>query len=384
MGMAASQARLLSLTARIHDVEQQAQSIQNAKIQLATQSDQVYQDYLEALDATTLALNYIDPNSAEKGLVATTFNNLCSRNQLRAADGTMYALRNSQGLLIVEDDIYEAYHNVNASNAQEFAMYLLFGEVAENLFSESAPFGEALEAAEITICESNREKNEELNEIYEDLLAMIPPNVPDNPTIYDIPQLTQTLPEGYEEKLAQFRNLLYSRYSGEIYQELWRTSPPNGENIEVPEIDLDLFNYYVSIYNQIEYCGGCISINDYSGPNGNAANDAEWLTNMVQSGLISIEEIKIDSRTGDVSLRQQSPASDTCLSYVEKSSIDNRALAKAEAKYEHDLEQINKKDKKFDLDLSKLETERSALTKEYDSVKNVIKQNVERTFGIFS
>ena len=36
MGMAASQARLLCITARIHDVEYQAQAIQNAKLQLAT------------------------------------------------------------------------------------------------------------------------------------------------------------------------------------------------------------------------------------------------------------------------------------------------------------------------------------------------------------
>ena len=54
MGMAASQARLLTITARLHDVEYQAQSIQNAKISLATQQDDVYQKYLDALDATTL------------------------------------------------------------------------------------------------------------------------------------------------------------------------------------------------------------------------------------------------------------------------------------------------------------------------------------------
>ena len=60
------------------------------------------------------------------------------------------------------------------------------------------------------------------------------------------------------------------------------------------------------------------------------------------------------------------------------------AVAKAEAKYEHDLKQINQKDKQFDLSLSKLETERTALTTEYESVKKVIEENIERTFGIFS
>ena len=52
--------------------------------------------------------------------------------------------------------------------------------------------------------------------------------------------------------------------------------------------------------------------------------------------------------------------------------------------YENALRNINKKDKEYDLTLSKLETERSALTTEYDSVKKVIQENIDRTFGIFS
>ena len=66
MGMAASQARLLCITARIHDIEFQAQSIQTAKLQLATQSDRAYNEYLDALDATTLTISAINPNSGEK------------------------------------------------------------------------------------------------------------------------------------------------------------------------------------------------------------------------------------------------------------------------------------------------------------------------------
>ena len=48
------------------------------------------------------------------------------------------------------------------------------------------------------------------------------------------------------------------------------------------------------------------------------------------------------------------------------------------------MKDINMKDKKFDMDLSKLETERTALTTEYESVKKVITDNIQRTFGIFS
>ena len=54
MGMAASQARLLTLTARLHDVEFEAQTIQNAKLKLADAEDAIYQRYLDALDATQI------------------------------------------------------------------------------------------------------------------------------------------------------------------------------------------------------------------------------------------------------------------------------------------------------------------------------------------
>ena len=384
MGMAASQARLLSLTARIIDVEHQAQSIQHAKLQLATQSDQIYQDYLAALDATTLAVTCINPQSAVTSNVAATFSNLCSRNRVRSADGTQYALRNSDGLLIVEDDIYEAYYSNNFSSPQEFAMYMMFGEDAENLFDNngSNTFEAALQAAELEVYQ-NHSNDEDLNSIYQDIMEYAN-GAPNNPSIYDIPNLyTQdNIPEDYEEKLNRFRNLLYSRYSNEVFQELYTDNTPQGT--PAPELDKDLVDYYMSLFSQIRACGGCISINDYNGPSGNAAHDSEWLTNMVKSGLISIEEINTDPKTGQVTLSQASPSSETCISYIEKTEIDSKALAKAEAEYNHKLKQINSKDKKFDMDLSKLDTERQALTKQVDSVQKVIQDNIDRTFKIFS
>ena len=53
-------------------------------------------------------------------------------------------------------------------------------------------------------------------------------------------------------------------------------------------------------------------------------------------------------------------------------------------KYEYELDKINAKDTQFDQELSTLETERSALNTEIDSIKQVRDDNVERTFGIFS
>ena len=48
MGMAASQARLLSITARMTDVEYKSQQISNTKVRLADESEQVANDYTKA------------------------------------------------------------------------------------------------------------------------------------------------------------------------------------------------------------------------------------------------------------------------------------------------------------------------------------------------
>ena len=129
--------------------------------------------------------------------------------------------------------------------------------------------------------------------------------------------------------------------------------------------------------------GGCISITDFDGPDGSAANNSEWLTNMIQSGQLYIEIGTVDNQ-GGFTLDGISVSSDLNLSYTQTTQIDSVALAKAEAKYEHEMKTIDRKDKKFDVELGKLDTERSALTKQVDSIKKVSDDNIERTFGIFS
>ena len=133
MGMAASQARLLTITARMHDVEYQAQSIQNAKVQLATKSDEVYQDYLEALDATTLTVKDSNGNT-----ISANFNNLWGRNAVDTVINK-YAIQDEHGNLIVSEDIKEAYDNYmtdkgsNTSSPYAFAIYMIGGKESVQL-----------------------------------------------------------------------------------------------------------------------------------------------------------------------------------------------------------------------------------------------------------
>ena len=63
---------------------------------------------------------------------------------------------------------------------------------------------------------------------------------------------------------------------------------------------------------------------------------------------------------------------------------DNTDLPKAEAEYNAQTAKINKKEKILDNDLKALDTEHQALKTEMDAVKSLIKDNVDKTFNIFS
>ena len=379
MGMAASQARLLCITARIHDVEYQAQAIQAAKVQLSTQEDEVYREYQEALDATVLTINSIDRNG-DKSLVVANFNNLCSKNKVMAANSKNYAITVAQGkyegYLIVEDDIEEGYYNFRdkgLEDAYQFAIFMLSGGDDDAL----TKVGDNIQNIEKNMYKGMSEnfKTPNLTKYYDKLVELT-----GKTDIYDTSNLKQSGDTDkineYKETLSKYRKELYRVAGSDIYDEVTENT---GE-----DFDTDLFNYYVSIYNQIKASNGCVSINDYNGPHGDAANDSEWLNNMVESGQLIISTIETESNTGETYLSPTSPSSDSCLTYTNTSQIDSRAVAKAEAEYEYKLKQLDKKDQKFDLDLSKLETERTALTTEYESVKKVIEDNIDRTFGIFS
>ena len=63
---------------------------------------------------------------------------------------------------------------------------------------------------------------------------------------------------------------------------------------------------------------------------------------------------------------------------------DKSAMAIAEQEYQTRMDKLESQDKQFDLQLNKLESEHNALQTEYDSVKKVISNNVEKSFSIFN
>ena len=113
MGMAASQARLLTITARLADNELRSQTINNAKMRLAAQSSQVSENYINALNNATLMFGNYDEAGNELSQVLT-YNALTAYSSYN----TQYGLVNSSGQILVSESeaamFQNAHGNLNA------------------------------------------------------------------------------------------------------------------------------------------------------------------------------------------------------------------------------------------------------------------------------
>lgn len=394
MGMAASQARLLTLTSRLHDIEYKAQNIESQKIALATQKDEVFQIYNDAMDAKKIQVAY-DNGDGTKSFVDANFSNVCGYSQDRARQ---YALTDSRtGKVIVDDNtaqMYETFDNDKYGFAWAMmgfdASYSSFGNedyemdmIGSGNTSAAAYSDEGsyviMSEVEQMVYDKYADSDSKLKTYYDDVC-----NARDNGTITE-----------RKEALDAFRNYLYTGKEGKYAKEIYSYMRINKEQdqykdpesaTEHGEMDTDFpdamdkseFNYYVYLFELIQDAGGCTTI-DPQYTSGDEANT--WFNNMVSSGRVIISEFNPNQPSKG--WKETSVATSTNGNYL-KEVQDDAGLKKAEAEYEHELDIINRKDTKFDKELKNLETERTAITTEIESIDKVKGDNIERTFGIFS
>lgn len=126
--------------------------------------------------------------------------------------------------------------------------------------------------------------------------------------------------------------------------------------------DIGQATFYDSLFNQI--CANGWTEN-------NNIEDNEYLQEMLQSGILYISKMKDDGY-----YYQANYATD---SYIKEIS-DDTAIAQAEAKYTTEKAKLNSKEETLDLKMKNLDTEISSLSTEYDTVKNTISKNIEKSF----
>ena len=406
MGIAASQAILLYLTRRIVDVEFQAQQIQMRKIDMSTKQNSVYQKYLDALDATTLTYRTTNGENLQ-----ANFTNLCGLNSINnsLASSKKYVFRSSDDKLIVPTDVYEGYEKYDGDDPYEFAMYMLGADVfGEESGCELSAFEKAQQNYFNKKCDTQSDYMRNLRNTIETKIKSMISRTPyanqeeegQKETIKDMmeelfsgdfenfkqrfftrealqdPSVISDL-EVLQEKMEEYKSKLYKSGAKDIYAAATGTDPEN--------FDKSKFDYYLYWGKLIQMEAGLDGC-DCAGFYGDGfETNADTLNNMLLYGQISIESVELNNSTGKISEPKfTTVSSETSLSFVSKSEVDATERKKAEAEYNKALQEIQREEKLYDMELANLETERQELTAEVDTVKTIIKEAVERSFKIFS
>ena len=143
MGMAASQARLLALTSRMHDIELRAQNLESQKLSLATQEDAAYQKYCDALDATKIQIGKQDLSTGKVSYVDANFQTVCGYQENSVRQYSL--INNITGKVIVTPEIKDLYEQFG-NDSYTFAWAAMdFGYGYDNQFgwgaSQDGPYG---------------------------------------------------------------------------------------------------------------------------------------------------------------------------------------------------------------------------------------------------
>lgn len=417
MGMSASQVQLLSITARIHNNEYKSQSIENQKLRLATDEDEAYQKYNDALDATKITVAFQDASTGGVRYVDANYQNCCDYNENRVAQ---YALiNNDTGKMIVPCNVKDAY-DAYSNDKYSFAWAVLgfdgqydwggqedasdSGDDFYGTFtSQMGPGATGMFVGIGTNTNSQGEGHYDANGdwvSYEETNGSVSLYMTQCEYYAYQQSSDSTLQSKYQalkdsengsytmadrkRLLEDFRTYLYKTCGDEIFEQM---NLAKGGTLGTDTEELypdktwasvkDKFDYYVNLFEAIKDAGGC-EVLDEEYQSGDAG--ATWFNNMVNSGLVTI---KILDEQGDKGWTDTSVASSVSDNYL-LSEHDDRLDKKAEAEYEYTLNVINRKDTEYDKELKSLNTEREALEKERESLKTVIKDNTERNFGLFS
>ena len=375
MGMAAGQARLLSITARLSDNEANGQALSYTKQRLADETEQLNTDYNNALAATKLQV-LTGFNGSIANYSDISYNLMTGYNTV--ALGRQYIVTNAKGQILVTKDQANAFEAGNG----DFNIFL-----AELGYSQS-------DIGNLT----DEEAQTKIHEAWDAYFTSVGISFDDEEHADGNPAVEF----GYQSfgTNKQFNGYATYKINGE-------TKAINYEG--TTQEQRELYDYAVSLTSQY-YTDGTYN------PVGSTANIALQTADDVESGYIDYlrnifnkmssagyytEASEADTIKDDAWFEQQITEGKLLLEYyssTEKGFVsttiseddaiqeveDEREIARVEAKYNQDLAALEKKDSVIDLELKKLDTEHNALQTEYESVKNVVDKNVEKSFSMFS
>ncbi len=380
MGMAAGQARLLSITARLTDNENTGQALSYSKQRLADETEQVNATYNEALNATKLTVltgfngsvpNYTDVSYA----LMTGYNTV--------ACGKQYVVTDAKGQILVTKELADAFEKGNG----DINVFLAeLGYTQSDIRIERDGSNNRLITPEIEA---------KIHEAWDKYYRSVGKSFytaehgPENPEVkfnytdhtsspieYFIGYAEYTDANGdahplnYEGTTKEQRQLYdYAVALTEAVYSAMDSTANLKHVIQDPEHG-NYINYLKNIFNEMFEHGYYVE-----GDPTSTINDNNWFEQQLKQGKLFLKYYSTVERD----FVQTTLSEDDAIQEVE----DERKIAQAESKYNQDIAALEKKDQRIDLELKKLDTEHQALQLEYDSVKNVVDKNVEKSFQTF-
>lgn len=172
--------------------------------------------------------------------------------------------------------------------------------------------------------------------------------------------------EGYELGLYVDKDVASSSYVTDDINYYFIIKNDNAMS-EQDALNADFYNM---LYNQLCTNGASTDLTKQQ-----QVTDSEYLSHALKNGQLFISSLNNDGYfyQGHYTLN----------GHVAEVT-DEDAIAQAEAEYNVKKSQLSYKEESLELQLKNIDTELSALTTEYDTVKNLISKNVEKVFTMFS
>lgn len=141
-------------------------------------------------------------------------------------------------------------------------------------------------------------------------------------------------------------------------------------NDSYPEQDMLYADFYNQLYNQICMNGACNDATKRA-----KVTDNTYLTNALKNGQLFVSTLNTDGY-----FYQGHYTASGHISEV----TDEDAVAQAELEYNVTKSRLNTKEESLELQMKNLDMEISALSTEYDTVKSLISNGIEKVFTMFS
>jgi len=380
MGMAASQARLLSITARLTDNEHSGQAVSYSKIRLADQTEEANREYLEALKATKLTV-LTGFNGADEIYTDISYALMTGYNTV--ANGTQYVVTDKKGAMLVTKKQADAFEAGNG----DFNIFL-----AELGYSQTNIDVKATSTRD----EDQKKKAEAyqaIHEAWDQYLTSVGLHIGEDeehgldfgfnsfstrpfdgyPT-YTITDLAtgvqETKPLNYEGTTREQRE--FYDYANSLTEAYYGGSNSAAAlNTNVDPSNTGYINYLKNIFQKMVTSGYYVELTE-----NDTLKDNKWFEQQLKEGNLQLEYYSAVERK----FLSTSIDSDQSIQEV----TDEREIAIVEQEYKTKLEKLEAKDNKYDLELKKLDTEHNALQTEYSVLKDIVNKNVQESFKIFS